>query len=219
VLAFERHMRIDVPEGRSGRVTVERFTISQRMSRTLGVEAARNGRGCAPPGVYTRMRFDGQVGMSDVPDIMIENLPPYIAAQRLGGRVLVNGLGLGLTPQAVLCLPNVEHCDVVELDADVIALVGPHLKRRFGDRVTIHHADAYKQTGRWSAEARWSVVWHDVWGEISAHNLPSMQRLKRAYQERSDWQGCWCEVRSWAEPNRLELSAIHALGLNATLAA
>jgi hypothetical protein len=46
-----------------------------------------------------------------------------------------------------------------------------------------------------------------------------MQRLKRAYQERSDWQGCWCEVRSWAEPNRLELSAIHALGLNATLAA
>ena len=41
------------------------------------------------------------------------------------GRVLINGLGLGMLLAAILRKPDVKRVRVIEHDADVIALVGP----------------------------------------------------------------------------------------------
>ena len=64
-----------------------------------------------------------QVMMSDYPSDAREHEPVLRAARRLGGRVLVHGLGLALVVMAMLELPSVEHADVVELERDVIELV------------------------------------------------------------------------------------------------
>jgi spermidine synthase len=50
----------------------------------------------------------------------------YEAVARARGRVLINGLGLGMVLSAILAKPDVEHVTVVEVEPDVIALVGPH---------------------------------------------------------------------------------------------
>lgn len=163
-----------------------------------------------PPGAYVGL-FRGQsIVMSDTPDEMRDHLAPYLEAKRRGGRVLLHGLGLGMLLHAVLQLPQVEHVDVVEVDADVIALCGPPLERLAGDRLTIHHDDAF--TRQWPVGVRWQVVWHDVWDVLCADNLADEEyavpgtyaRLNRRFGRRADWQGAWgqellqADRRRWA---------------------
>jgi len=107
----------------------------------------------------------------------------------LGGEVLINGLGLGVLVHGLLTLPNVTRIDVVEIDPDVLALVGPHYAK--DPRVNLIEGDAY--TYRFPVGARWSVVWHDVWLDICADNLKDVERLKRRYGTRCEWQGAWGE--------------------------
>lgn len=50
-------------------------------------------------------------------------------AERLHGRVLVGGLGLGLILHALVGKPAVDHVVVVEREADVISLMAPNLPK------------------------------------------------------------------------------------------
>ncbi|GAI86930.1 unnamed protein product, partial [marine sediment metagenome] len=107
------------------------------------------------------------------------------------GQVLLNGLGLGLVLRACLLKPEVDHVTVIEIAPEVIALVVPHLREQFGDKFTIHAADAL--TWKAPVNSRWNVVWHDIFDAICTDNLPIMTRLKRRYGRRCDWQRCWAE--------------------------
>jgi spermidine synthase len=116
--------------------------------------------------------------------------------QRARGRILINGLGLGMVLQA--CLERrkwqsdeyaVEHATVVEISPAVIALVAPHYQARYGDRLTIVQADAL--TWQPPKGERYAAVWHDIWPDICTDNLPQMHTLHRRYGRRADWQGSW----------------------------
>ncbi len=157
-----------------------------------------------PPGTYTGLLRNGAVWMSDTPAERRDHLSAYYEAKRLGGRVLVHGLGLGMIVKAVLDLPNVEHIDVVELDADVIALAGPAFDR-YGARVTIHEGDAL--TYKWPPGTRWTVVWHDIWRDICGDNLPEMATLHRKFGRRCDWQGSWSHAMLLSERRRTAYGA------------
>jgi spermidine synthase len=151
------------------------------------------------PGWYTRLTRNGSIIMSDTPDEIRDH---WDVIRRANGRVLINGLGLGVVLNA--CLSKVlsddgtsagremavEHATVVEKNQDVIDLVGSYYEDRFGDRLTIVHADALE----WKAPRgeRYNVVWHDIWDDICADNLDSMKKLHRKYGRRCDWQGSWC---------------------------
>jgi hypothetical protein len=67
--------------------------------------------------------------------------------------------------------------------------VAPHIG---DDRLRVIHADALK----WMPPKvmRWSVVWHDIWDDISVDNLNEMTKLHRRYGRRCDWQGSWCRA-------------------------
>lgn len=173
---------VTVPEGSSGPWSVSRFTIGSEPSISM-LRLAMSGRSTRP-GTYTKLvhRSRGVV-MSDT-DAEKRDHYAFVAAAR--GHVLINGLGLGMCVAAVLSRPKVERVTVVEIDPDVISLVGPHYT---SDRVEIVEASAFDYVP--PKGVRYGAVWHDIWDSICEDNRPEMIRLHRKYGRRCDWQGSW----------------------------
>lgn len=178
--------KVDWPEAECGPWRIERFTVQGN-----SIEAMRllmKGRPITP-GTYTRLRHDWRgVIMSDTP---AEIRDMRHAIHRAKGRVLVNGLGLGVYVMAVANKEEVDHVDVVEIEQDVIDLVGPHLNAKFGERVSITRADAHAHS--WPEGTRWDYAWHDIWDSICADNLEGMAKLHRKYGKQTDLQDSWCK--------------------------
>lgn len=178
---------VSIPEGKRGSWSVRRFSVSDRESKMTQFQAMQHGRGHVPPGTYTELRHERRgVIMSDTPDEMRDHQE---FVWRAAGNILINGLGLGMALASILKKPEVKGVTIIEVDRDVIALVGPSFA---GDRrVAIINADAFL----WQPPKgeQYNVVWHDIWDNICGDNLPQMTKLKRKYGRRTDWQGCWCE--------------------------
>lgn len=187
--------QVTIPPGERGKWRVSRFVVSKKDEEWSVLRAAMKGRGYIPEGVYTQLTCSGLgIVMSDTPDEMRDH---YEAVRRSRGHVLINGLGIGMVLGAVLKKPEVERVTVVEIDPDVIALVGPHYAC---DKLEIVQADAFDYKP--SKGLRYGTVWNDIWDTICADNIPQMTKLKRKYGRRTDWQGCWCEERIRARARR-----------------
>jgi len=176
-------IEIDVPEGKSGSWSVESFEVPENDFSQF-ISSFKTGRS-VPAGKYKRLLRGGTCVMSNTPD-EIRDFMGFV--WRSSGNILVNGLGLGVLLKALLNRPETEHVTVIELNEDVIKLVGPTYEN--DPRVTIIHADAfeYKPT----KGVRYDAVWHDIWDNICSDNLEGMKRLHRKYGRRSDFQMSWC---------------------------
>lgn len=180
--------KVNVPEGALDGIAVERFTLDAEASRwtLLREQPGRH----IPVGTYTRLIEGKRVWMSDTPAEFGDHVEAIIKmANPTTKRVLINGLGLGMVVKAALKYEHVEHVDVVEIDKRVIELVGPTYTA--DGRVHIHQGDAFDQAIDWPQRTRWDVVWHDIWPELAAENLPEMTKLARSYGRRAGWQGAW----------------------------
>lgn len=138
---------------------------------------------------FTALRHNGKIWMSDTRAEIMEHSPLinklWWCESIPGQTVLINGLGIGMAVQA--CLRHgVEHVDVVEIEQDVIDLVGPLFDPA---KVTIHKADAYEI--EWPRGKSWTFAWHDIWPSISPENLAGMRRLHKRYKTRVQWQDSW----------------------------
>jgi hypothetical protein len=182
-----------IPDGQSGAWRVERCVVSEDEARIENMRSAFSRVRQLPvrPGTYVRLVGPGGIWMSDTPSELSDNSAPIRQAGAVGGHCLVTGLGLGLVTEALLAIQSVTRVTVIEREPDVIALVGPTLRERWGDRLEIVQADAL--TWRPPRGVRYSVVWHDIWLHICADNQASMTTLKRRYARRADWQRCWRE--------------------------
>jgi hypothetical protein len=181
---------VNIPEGSRGKWTVAKFTVSEQDAKMTALRAAMQGRGYVPAGTYTQLTCQGRgIVMSDTPD---ERRDHYQAVHRATGHVLINGLGIGMVLAAILKKPDVTKVTVVEVDADVIALVGPSFKD--DPRVDIVHASAFDYKP--PTDARYGAVWHDIWDDLCGDNLPEMTKLKRKYGQKTKWQGCWGEYET-----------------------
>jgi hypothetical protein len=183
-------------EAQSGRLRV-RFRTNEQWLGWLSDDQL-TGR-MVPPGTWAQLVEEVPIDetdpdsatktvmwMTDTPIEVADQMEFYEVAH---GRVLINGLGLGMMQEWILrTKPCVEHMDIVEVNEDVIRLIAPYFDE-FADRVTIHHADALEMN--WPKGSSWDVVFHDIWPSISATNLPEMTRLMRKYGQRAQWQGCW----------------------------
>ncbi len=183
--------KVDVPEGESGPWKVARFT-PEGFSAVL-FNAKNPARALKPGETYTQLTRNGTVVMSDTPAEIRDH---YSLAGHLRGRLLFNGLGLGVAMQGALDQPEVDHLTVVEISSNVLSLVASHYMTRYGNRLTIVHADALE----WKPppSVRYDAVWHDIWDDICGDNWPSMMKLHRKYGRRCDWQDSWCrdKIRS-----------------------
>lgn len=178
--------KVTTPEGQSGEWSVQSFEVPDDHSTSMfNLRAIRDlgPRRVVPPGWYTKLVMNSHLIMSDTPAEAWEHWSPYRMAQ---GRVLLNGLGLGILLKAILSKKEVGQVTVVEISEDVIGLVAPSYR---DPRLTIVHDDAL--TWQPPRGARFDAVWHDIWTDICEDNLPDMRRLHRRYGRRCDWQGSW----------------------------
>lgn len=188
--------QVDLPDGERGRWTLDHFTIDRQDIYTL--REAMNGR-YVPNGTYTRLCRGNVLVMSDT----LAEIGDHLGIlQRLdsapaGSSVLIHGLGLGMTLRCALANPSIERIDVVEIDPDVVGLVGPHYSDA---RLTIHLDDALAR--RWPRGASWTYVWHDVWDTICTDHLPEMATLHRRFARRCTWQGSWGRRQAMADRAR-----------------
>lgn len=183
---------VPVTQARAGDWKIDTFTLTEDDIFMNNLRAIRdnNIELLVKPGTYTRLfhRLRGVV-MSNTPMEVSTNAE---FVRRATGRVMINGLGLGMVLRAVLDKKDVESVVVNEVDPDVITMVMPGFERDILDgRLSIHQRDcfAYKP----ARGERYNVIWHDVWDDISAGNLEQMNMLKRRWAKRCDWQGCWSE--------------------------
>ena len=179
-------MAVDIPTGSHGPVTVEKFTVEDNLQNMM-----LGWRRCQP-GIYTSLRRNGRLWMSDTSAERMDHLSAALEIERRGGRVLLGGLGLGMILRAAILTKGVTHIDVVEIDADVIALVGPHYQKMAAERnisLTIHQADL--MTIKWPSSTHWNVAWFDIWPELCTDSLDEMASLRRSYGRRADWCDCW----------------------------
>lgn len=137
----------------------------------------------------TLHKATGEVVMEDSERELRKHLPIWLNAR---GHVLITGLGLGCVVRGLLANPDVEHIDVVEIDKQIIRVVGHEFKNN--RRVTIHHGDAL--TFRWPAGTTWDCAWHDLWTEDGSRELHVMHAtLLHDLRHRCPVQGAWAFPR------------------------
>lgn len=189
-------MTVTVPDGVSGDVAIRRHVVTRTDARFSAARAAYSFGGfgrSVPEGTYTGLFRGGRLWMSDTPSEQDDHMPVIRQALRTDAqRVLINGLGLGMVVSALMQVPSVTHIDVVEIDADVIALVGEHYQKLAADAgktLAIHHGDALAIS--WPRGTAWDLAWHDIWGDMCTDNLEQMAVLHRRYGRRVTWQESW----------------------------
>jgi len=189
---------VSVPDGESGLWRVDTIVATPDSVLMNNLRALRNGTPemVMEPGTYRRLLHKTRgVVMSNT---RMEILTALEAYRNSTGRVLVNGLGLGMILEGILSKQDVEYVRVIELEEDVIKLVGPTFANDC--RVEIIQADAYEYKPAKGEE--FDYVWHDIWDTISTENLPDMTRLVRKYQRRAPMQGVWSRDLARREKRR-----------------
>lgn len=181
----------DIPEGRSGDWTLERFSVKEDPSYDPEQDD-RPHFAKRRPGTYTLLRRGDTQFMTDLFDEWWTQRIVLDEARKRGGRLLISGLGLGMILESVFKASDitVEGITVLELSPDVISLVAPHLKARYGDQLEIVQADVFTWTP--PAGAKYSVIWHDIWP--SPYDVEDeMAMLAERYKPWGDWIGFWPE--------------------------
>ena len=105
------------------------------------------------------IRDDGTVldiVMEDSPQELSKHIPIWLHGK---GHVLKTGLGLGCVVRGLLTKKEVTHISVVEIDKDIIDLIGAEFKDN--PRVTIYHADALEFD--YTTLPKIDYAWHDIW--------------------------------------------------------
>lgn len=179
-------VEVNVPDGTCGEWTVDSFEVQEKELSQM-ISMMKYGRG-VPAGSYKRLLRGGTCVMSNTPDEIRDFLSFYYQAK---GKVLINGLGLGITVQMLLDKPEITEIIVIEKSMDVIKLTGPTYESN--DKVTIIHADALEYTP--PKGEKYDSVWHDIWDNITSDNLPDMIKLTRKYGRRTKYQESWCRGR------------------------
>lgn len=130
---------------------------------------------------------DGEVVMEDSRRELRKHLPIWLRAK---GNVLVTGLGLGCVVRGLLASPHVAQITVVEIDPDILRVVG---REFLGDpRVRMIHGDAFKVQLRDSFD----FAWHDLWTE-GERNLQCLHAdLLMRFHPQAKRQGAW-ELPRW----------------------
>ena len=176
--------KVDIPEDRRGLWSIEKFEISE-MDAAISLFSYRTR---APqPGIYTRLMRGRCLVMSDTDAEMRDHMEPVWRAKE---HILINGLGIGMVLAACLRKAEVTKATVIEIDADLIALIGQHYT---DPRVEIICADALSYQP--PKGIRYGMVWHDIWSNICSDNLLEMKTLHRKYGRRTNWQGSWCRYQ------------------------
>lgn len=147
-----------------------------------------------------RTEIDGTVAvnevvMEDSEGELRKHLPIWLHAR---GIVLVTGLGLGCVVRGLLANPRVKHVDVVEIDADIVRIIGAEFSAN--PKVTIYLADA--MTWEPPAGRKYDYAWHDLWTPQNDGLQVLHMKLFRRIDAFCPVQGAWAFPRMFARQMR-----------------
>ncbi|MDA7316288.1 hypothetical protein PJ201_17580 [Escherichia coli] len=177
---------LPVKDGKSGTWKLDTFEITTDKALTLALRAECTGNTdeFIPPGGSLYKILAG----SDLHrGIGHHHIPAVGQAAISTGRVLINGLGLGMVLHAILQKDDVTHVTVIEKEQDVINLVAASFATDL--RVEIINADAMEYCP--PAGVTYNACWHDIWTDFATANLAQMDKLESKYRDICDWQGSW----------------------------
>jgi len=189
---------VTTPDGKKGPWTVDTMVLTDDDVMMSNLRAARDGNAymMCRPGTYKRLCHNKRgCVMSNTQMEVRTAIDAYVHAH---GAVLINGLGLGMVLEGVLSKDAVTRVKVVEIDQDVIDLVGPHFAS--DPRVEIVQGDAY--TYKPGKDEHYDYAWHDIWDDINSDNLKLMGKLTRKWAKRAKTQGCWSQKEARREKRR-----------------
>lgn len=152
-------MATGIPTGERGLWRIKQITLSRP------IMAPRHGNQVIiDAGTYTQLfryteakPFETSQGECVMEDTIYELQTHFDFVFRAHGDVLITGLGLGCVARGVRINPRVKTVTVIERDADILAMVAPHMP----SGIEIIHAEAedwVKKCGR-----KFDVAWHDLW--------------------------------------------------------
>lgn len=193
------HMVDMIPEGTCGSARIEHFSVSPKEAGLTALRAALTGRPSSfvPPGRYARLLVDDKIMMTDT---QMEKDSNRRLIEISKGHVLIGGLGLGMVVWPLLAKkPTLHSLTILEINPDVISLVGRHLPR--DSRLEIIQADVFK----WSPSKRlpkFNSVYFDIWPNICTSNRSEANKL---YSRALSWMAPRAWIGNWdSEVRRLD---------------
>lgn len=180
------------PVGRKGPWEISEFNITELEAKRENARHRYHGNDylMVEAGDYKRLTHSRRgVIMSNTP-MEIKTCSPVW--EHGTGRILINGLGMGMVIEALLSKPDVEYIKVIELDQDVIDLVYPHFAH--DKRLEVVQASAYDY--QLTKDDRYDYAWHDIWDEICGDNLKDMARLCNKWRRRVGRQDVWSQEQA-----------------------
>ena len=178
-----------VPEGQENNWEVKRFVVSEEAAKRFnaGLIFSRQSWREIKAGTYTKLMHNDETIMSDTP---AEKSDHSQIIWNATGNILLNGLGLGWLIEACMQKKEVKHITAIEIESDVIELVGSYLLGKYPDRLSIIQANALY----WKPPKgiQYDCVWHDIWPTICGDNYKTMKILRRKYGQKTNWQDAWC---------------------------
>lgn len=172
-----------LPEGTHGAAKI----VHEEPDFMTRLRAARDGQPLNAR-KYARLLVDGHLWMTDAEFECATNRPILRAAR---GDVLIAGLGLGLILNPILVKKSVTSVTVVEINADVIALVAQHYLE--SDKLVIQRGDIYT----WRTTKKFDAIYFDIWPNVpNEYDAADIRKLKRRYAKslnKGGWMGAWCE--------------------------
>lgn len=186
--------KTEIPEQEYKDWVIKRFTIDKEKASLFNMRQIFGGHGhrAVKPGTYTKFgkvnegRAD-TLWMSDTPAELNDH---YYAAWAAKGHCLIAGLGLGIIVEACLRHTEVTKVTVLELEQDVIDLVGGYLHEKWGkDKLEFIQCDALE----WKPpkDAYYDMAWFDIWPVIDMYNWDEYKLLHRRYGRKAAWKGSW----------------------------
>ena len=177
---------IDIPDNRIGDWEVSTFVVSEFSAFRFNIKMNKNRSIVA--GKYKKLTYKNEIVMSNTPAEINDHFY-FIEKAKLGGSILINGLGLGVAVVEILKSKLVTDITIIEISKEVIELSSQIFKH--DKRVNIINADA--MTWISPENIKYNAVWHDIWNDICGDNIKDMTKLHKKYCQKTHWQGSWCE--------------------------
>lgn len=162
---------LDFPVGKSGIWSIEEFDIPHVLDMDA-LRAMRDGR-TYYPGKYFRLSRNLKTIMSNTIAEIEDQIMFFKAAK---GRILISGLGMGMTTAALAAKEDVTEIVVIEQSEDVIKLVGDWITNKF-PKVKIIQGDINTV----EVEGIFDYAWHDIWDEICGDNIPEFRKIEKRF--------------------------------------
>lgn len=130
-------------------------------------------------GIYTGLKINGELFMSDTPMELKSNAQ---MVEKANGKVFIGGLGIGLLLHNLrnkLDSGEVTEIIVAENNKDVINLVGPYYQH---PKIKIWDADVkcMKRNPRFTGE-RFDTIYLDIWSGVGEDEYEEMKKLQRSF--------------------------------------